>query len=178
MRRRQCRAGGGLGGWGAIAERFQTSFPDETSCAAFLFDRRWPQGLSAPPVAAGSVVEETGRAYDALTAVAKRRSRPGRRCTGQVAADSMVLGRASRSNPLQWHVGGQLEAQLGITYKTAWLLAQKLRRLSRSSASRWRAWWRSTRPKFLSGRPTTFRSREIREDPYRWRCRGDRPRHK
>jgi len=24
---------------------FQASFPDETSCAAFLFERRWPQGL-------------------------------------------------------------------------------------------------------------------------------------
>ena len=24
---------------------FQTSFPDETSCAVFLFERRWPQGF-------------------------------------------------------------------------------------------------------------------------------------
>src|SRR5258707_3260 len=28
------------------------------------------------------------------------------------------------------------------------------------------------------GRQQLFRSREIREDPYRWRCRGDRPRNK
>jgi predicted RNA-binding Zn-ribbon protein involved in translation (DUF1610 family) len=27
---------------------FQTSFPDETSCAAFLFERRWPQGFVCP----------------------------------------------------------------------------------------------------------------------------------
>jgi hypothetical protein len=40
----------------------------------------------------------------------------------------------------------QLEAQLGITYKTAWL----------PSASRWRAWWRSTRPNYLSGPTTAF----------------------
>jgi hypothetical protein len=32
------------------------------------------------------------------------------------------------------------------------------------------AWWRSTGPKFLSGRQQLFRSREIREDPYHWRC--------
>src|ERR1700737_2006259 len=27
---------------------FQTSFPDERSCAAFLFERRWPQGFVCP----------------------------------------------------------------------------------------------------------------------------------
>jgi hypothetical protein len=27
---------------------FQTSFPDEMSCAAFLFERRWPQGFVCP----------------------------------------------------------------------------------------------------------------------------------
>jgi predicted RNA-binding Zn-ribbon protein involved in translation (DUF1610 family) len=27
---------------------FQTSFPDETSCAAFLFEQRWPQGFVCP----------------------------------------------------------------------------------------------------------------------------------
>src|ERR1700730_178049 len=29
----------------------------------------------------------------------------------------------------------------------------------------------------VPGRQQLFRSLEIREDPYRWRCRGDRPRH-
>ena len=27
---------------------FQASFPDETSCAAFLFERRWPEGFVCP----------------------------------------------------------------------------------------------------------------------------------
>ena len=41
----------------------------------------------------------------------------------------MVLGRAPDGDPLQRHVGAPArEAQLGITYKTAWLLTQKLRR--------------------------------------------------
>src|SRR5436189_5600779 len=32
---------------------FQTNFPDETSCAAFLFERRWPQGFVCPACGAG-----------------------------------------------------------------------------------------------------------------------------
>ena len=40
----------------------------------------------------------------------------------------MVLGRTSHDNAFQRHVGAQLEDQLGVTYKTAWLLTQKLRR--------------------------------------------------
>src|SRR5690242_10003630 len=46
----------------------------------------------------------------------------------EVAAASMVLGGASEGDAFQRHVGVQLAAQLGVTYKTAWLLAQKLRR--------------------------------------------------
>src|ERR1700693_1349893 len=41
----------------------------------------------------------------------------------------MVLGGASHDNPLQRHVGArQLADQLSVTYKTTWLLTQKLRR--------------------------------------------------
>ena len=51
----------------------------------------------------------------------------------------------------------QLEAQLGITYKTAWLLAQKLRRsMIDPQREPLRAWWRSTRRKFRSGPTTAF----------------------
>src|ERR1700756_4944068 len=74
----------------------------------------------------------------------------------------------------------QLEAQLGITYKTAWLLAQKLRRSMidpQRAPAGGRGRGRSDR-NFVPDRQQLFRSREIREDPYRWRCRGDRPRHK
>jgi hypothetical protein len=41
---------------------FQTSFPDETSCAAFLFERRWPQGVCLPWLwqRTRSVVKEPG----------------------------------------------------------------------------------------------------------------------
>ena len=40
----------------------------------------------------------------------------------------MVLGSTCDGDALQRHVARQLEDQLGITYKTAWLLTQKLRR--------------------------------------------------
>ena len=47
----------------------------------------------------------------------------------QVAADDMVLGRPLDGDPLQRHVGTTVDGELGLgSYKTAWLLAQKLRR--------------------------------------------------
>ena len=40
---------------------FQTSFPDETSCAAFLFQRRWPEGFVCPACGNGcGIAEEPG----------------------------------------------------------------------------------------------------------------------
>src|SRR5436309_10414241 len=47
----------------------------------------------------------------------------------------------------------------------------------RSPAAGGRGGGRPDRNSF-PGRQQLFRSREIREDPYRWRCRGDRPRNK
>ena len=46
----------------------------------------------------------------------------------QIAADDVVLGRASDATDSNGMSARQLEDQLGVTYKTAWLLAQKLRR--------------------------------------------------
>jgi hypothetical protein len=46
----------------------------------------------------------------------------------QAATDGMVLGCASHVDSFERDVARQLEDQLGVTYKTAWLLTQKLRR--------------------------------------------------
>jgi predicted RNA-binding Zn-ribbon protein involved in translation (DUF1610 family) len=110
---------------------FQTSFPDERSCAAFLFERRWPQGFVCPACGGGRAALSKSRAhtYECLD------------CGRQT---SLTAGTAMHRSKLPltvcfWaahlmatHSNGmsavQLEAQLGITYKTAWLLAQKLRR--------------------------------------------------
>ena len=42
---------------------FQTSFPDERSCAAFLFERRWPQGFVCPACGGGRAALLKSRAH-------------------------------------------------------------------------------------------------------------------
>src|ERR1700739_1162466 len=110
---------------------FQTSFPDERSCAAFLFERRWPQGFVCPACGGGRAALLKGRAhtYECLD------------CGRQTSITAGTAMRRSKLPLTVWfwaahlmatHSNGmsavQLEAQLGTTYKTAWLLAQKLRR--------------------------------------------------
>ena len=47
---------------------FQTSFPDETSCAAFLFERRWPQGFVCPACGAerAALLRSRAHTYECL----------------------------------------------------------------------------------------------------------------
>src|SRR5256885_7841152 len=47
---------------------FQTSFSDETSCAAFLFERRWPEGFVCPACSNGRAASLKSRAntYECL----------------------------------------------------------------------------------------------------------------
>lgn len=76
-------------------------FPDEASCAAFPYARRWPDGS----LTAGAAMQ---RSKLPLT-------------TWFWAAHVM----ATRSNGMSTR---QLEDQLGVTYKMAWLASLKLRR--------------------------------------------------
>jgi len=110
---------------------FQTSFPDETSCAAFLFERRWPQGFVCPACSGGraALLKSRAHTYECLD------------CGRQTSITAGTAMHRSKLPLTVWfwaahlmatHSNGmsavQLEAQLGTTYKTAWLLAQKLRR--------------------------------------------------
>jgi len=110
---------------------FQTSFPDETSCAAFLFERRWPQGFVCPACGStrAALLKSRAHTYECLD------------CGRQTSITAGTAMHRSKLPLTVWfwaahlmatHSNGmsavQLEAQLGITYKTAWLLAQKLRR--------------------------------------------------
>jgi len=110
---------------------FQTSFPDETSGAAFLFQRRWPQGFVCPACGGGraALLKSRAHTYECLD------------CGRQTSITAGTAMHRSKLPLTVWfwaahlmatHSNGmsavQLEAQLGITYKTAWLLAQKLRR--------------------------------------------------
>jgi len=115
---------------GRTLAEFQREFPDEASCAAFLLNRRWPRGFVCP--ACGK------------SRVAALRSRPRLlECLECGRQTSITAGTAMHRSKLPlttwfWtahlmatHSNGmsarQLEDQLGVTYKTAWLLSQKLR---------------------------------------------------
>jgi ISXO2-like transposase domain/Transposase zinc-ribbon domain len=110
---------------------FQQAFPDEATCAAFLFERRWPNGFVCPRCGGGRAAALKCRAYTY-------------ECLDCSRQTSITAGTAMHCSKLPlpawfWaahlmatHSNGmsarQLEDQLGVTYKTAWLLAQKLRR--------------------------------------------------
>src|ERR1035437_5424218 len=110
---------------------FQETFPDEASCAAFLFDRRWPDGFICPVCGNGRAAALKSRAYTY-------------ECSDCARQTSITAGTAMhRTKPpltvwflaaqlMSTHSNGmsarQLEDQIGLTYRTAWLLTQKLRR--------------------------------------------------
>src|SRR4051794_2856704 len=119
---------------------FQTSFSDETSCAAFLFERRWPEGFVCPACGDGraALLRSRAHTYECLD------------CGRQTSITAGTVMHRSKLPLTVWfwaahlmatHSNGmsavQLEAQLGITYKTAWLLAQK--REDRNDAAHRRA---------------------------------------
>ena len=110
---------------------FQRAFPDEASCAAFLFERRWPGGFVCPVCGKDRAAALKSRAYTY-------------ECSDCDRQTSVTAGTALHRTKLPltvwfWaahltstHSNGmsarQLEDQLGLTYRTAWLLTQKLRR--------------------------------------------------
>jgi predicted RNA-binding Zn-ribbon protein involved in translation (DUF1610 family)/transposase-like protein len=110
---------------------FQKEFRDEASCAAFLFERRWPDGFVCPVCGNGRAAALRSRAYTF-------------ECSNCGRQTSITAGTALHRTKLPltvwfWaahlmstHSNGmsarQLEDQLGLTYRTAWLLTQKLRR--------------------------------------------------
>jgi len=110
---------------------FQQAFADEAHCAAFLFERRWPSGFVCPACGGRRAAALKSRAYTY-------------ECLDCSRQTSITAGTAMHRSKLPlptwfWaahlmatHSNGmsarQLEDQLGVTYKTAWLLAQKLRR--------------------------------------------------
>ena len=110
---------------------FQRAFPDERSCAEFLFERRWPQGFVCPACGSGRAALLKSRAYTY-------------ECIDCGRQTSVTAGTAMHRSKLPlnvwfWaahlmttHSNGisalQLAPQIGLSYRTAWLLTQKLRR--------------------------------------------------
>lgn len=110
---------------------FQKAFPDEASCAAFLFERRWPEGFVCPVCGNGRAAALKSRAYTYECSD----------CGRQTSITAGTVMHRTKLPLMVWfwaahlmstHSNGmsarQLEDQLGLTYRTAWLLTQKLRR--------------------------------------------------
>ncbi len=117
-------------GRGRTLAEFQKEFPDEARCAGFLA-RRWPDGFVCPACCRGGAVAlksrprlleclDCGRQTSLTAGTAMHRSKLP--LTMWFWAAHLM---ATHSNGMS---ARQLEDQLGVTYKTAWLLAQKLRR--------------------------------------------------
>jgi transposase-like protein len=116
---------------GRTLAEFQREFPDDARCAAFLFAQRWPEGFVCPGCGERRAValKSRPRLYECLD------------CGRQTSLTAGTVMHRSKLPLTTWfwaahmmstHSNGmsarQLEDQLGITYKTAWLLTQKLRR--------------------------------------------------
>ena len=110
---------------------FQSWFPDEESCVRLLLDRRWPNGFVCPKCSARNAVRLTSRAYTFAC----------RDCGRQTSATAGTIMHRTKLPLRAWfcaahlmatHSNGmsarQMAGQLGIAYRSAWLLEQKLRR--------------------------------------------------
>ena len=116
---------------GSSLSQFQRAFSDEARCAAFMFKRRWPDGFVCPACAKGrfAALKSRPRLVECLD------------CGRQTSVTAGTAMHRSKLPLTTWfwaahlmttHSNGmsalQLRDQLGVTYKTAWLLTQKLRR--------------------------------------------------
>ena len=112
--------------------KFQQRFPDEARCAQFLYDRRWPDGFVCPGCGGkrSHLLKSRAYTYECIT------------CGKQTSVTAGTMMHRTKLPLTAWfwaahlmatHSNGmsaqQLMGQLGLgSYKTAWLLAQKLRR--------------------------------------------------
>src|SRR5271157_5322332 len=87
---------------GRSLTEFQEEFPDEASCAAFLFRRRWPDGFVCPSCGGNRAAALKSRAY---TFECYGCGRHTSITAGTAAADGVVLGRPFDGNTFQRHVG-------------------------------------------------------------------------
>src|SRR5204862_5075964 len=99
---------------------FQTNFPDETSCAAVLFERRWPQGFVCPACGAGRAALLRGRVhtYECLHC-GRQTSITAGTVMHRSKLPLTVWCWAARLMPTQSNGRSavQLEAQLGMPFK-------------------------------------------------------------
>ncbi len=110
---------------------FQARFGNEDACAAYLFERRWPDGFRCPWCGhdKGWALRSKPHTHECAS------------CGHQASVTAGTVLHRSKLPLTVWfwaaflmatHSNGisalQLSKQLGVTYKTAWLLCSKLRR--------------------------------------------------
>ena len=107
---------------------FDARFPDEEACARYFAAKRWPAGFVCPAcgVCKGWELETKSFTWE-CSGCRQARSGPGRSCKLPLRTWFEAIHLlTSHSNGIS---AEQAQAQLGIaSYKTAWLLLQKLRR--------------------------------------------------
>ena len=111
--------------------QFQRAFPDDAACAAFAFKLRWPEGFLCPKCGArrAALLRSRAHTYECLD------------CGRQTSVTAGTVMHRSKLPLATWfwasHLlatqgaelsASQLERQLGVSYRTAWLILQKLRR--------------------------------------------------
>jgi hypothetical protein len=111
--------------------QFKAVFPDEETCARYLFGERWPGGFACPDCKARRYTRLTTRAY----------TYECRCCGRQTSITALTVMHRTHLSLTIWFWAAHLivtnadavsarhlEALLEVTYKTAWLLKQKIHR--------------------------------------------------
>ena len=119
-------------------EKFVETFRDDYACADYLFNKRWPGDFACPRCGSRKAWRLEARPW--LFECAGKGERPGCRKQTSVIAGTVMQGThlplrkwflaaylmATHSNSIS---ALQLQPKLGVSYKTAWLVLHKLRRV-------------------------------------------------
>jgi Zn ribbon nucleic-acid-binding protein len=111
---------------------FNKRFPDDAACARHLFEKRWPNGFVCPKCQSAKAWALDSKPFTYECAA----------CGRQTSVTAGTVFHRSHLSLLTWFLAIyaiaspsngisalQLQAQLGLgSYKTAWLMLQKLRR--------------------------------------------------
>jgi hypothetical protein len=134
---------------GSLPE-FEAQFPDDATCARWLFEKRWPQGFRCPGCG-----HDKGWELDRGTLLVECA-----RCHRQTSVTAGTVLHRSHLSLKLWFLAAWLVAthKNGISARggsLGWAVTRRLGCCSRSSAERWSipsasrspAWWRSTTPR-------------------------------
>lgn len=120
--------------WQALSDALRALFASEAHCADMLFRVRWPRGFRCPACRHREACVIRSRRLPLFEC---------RRCRRQTSLTSGTIMERSRTPLTAWFKAlfllsqpcgisaKQLAALLGVTYKTAWLIAHKIRHAMR-----------------------------------------------